>query len=113
MATLRRDGDELRLCLTRAEKIAGLHGDIRVPMSAVRSVDVADNPLAAVTGMRAPGLHWPGRTKIGTWRRRGGMTFGVARKGMPAVRIELSGQNYDRLVVSVDDARADADSLRP
>ncbi|ORB25572.1 hypothetical protein [Mycolicibacterium parafortuitum] len=112
MAELRIEGDQLRLHLTRAEKIAGLHGDIRVPLSAVRSVEVADDALAAVTGMRAPGLHWPGRTKIGTWRRRGGKTFAVARAGRPAVQIELSGQDYDRLVVSVADAHADAESLR-
>ncbi|CAN3128710.1 Bacterial Pleckstrin-like y domain-containing protein [Mycobacterium sp. smrl_JER01] len=112
MAELERNGPDLELRLTLGEKIAGLHGDIRVPLSAVTAIEVVDEPLPAVAGVRAPGLHWPGRTKIGTWRRKGRKTFAVARVGSPAVQIELDGENYDRLVVSVADAQASAAALR-
>ena len=112
MAELRRVGTDVELRLTLGEKIAGLHGDIRVPVSAVKAVDVVDEPLRAVAGIRAPGLHWPGRTKIGTWRSRGRKTFAVAGAGRPAVQIELHGQTYDRLVVSVADAQSSVESFR-
>lgn len=112
MAELHRIGDEVQVRLSTIEKIAALRGDLRVPVSAVTRVDVVDTPLTAVTGVRAPGLHWPGRTKIGTWRRRDGKTFAVARSGVPAVQVDLAGQRFDRLVVSVGDADEVAATLR-
>lgn len=111
MAEVQRDGDDLTVRLTVFEKIAGLRGNIRVPASSVRDAHVVDNALTAVTGVRAPGLHLPGRTKIGTWRHAGRKTFAVARRGVPAVRIDLAGQRYDRLVLSVRHARAIAARL--
>ncbi|GEL16791.1 hypothetical protein [Pseudonocardia asaccharolytica] len=112
MAVLRRDGQDLVLELTVGEKVWGLHGDVRVPMSAVRRVTVADKPLAAVRGLRAPGLAVPGRTKIGTWRRRGGKSFAVVRSGRPAVRVALAGAPFEELLVSVDEPERVARELR-
>lgn len=112
MAEVRQVGDMVEVRLSTAERIAGWHGDIRVPTSAIAGVAVVDRPLAAVSGVRAPGLHLPGRAKIGTWRQRGGKTFAVARAGVPAVRVDLVGHDYDHLVISVADADSVADSLR-
>ncbi|GII16583.1 hypothetical protein Ppa05_33090 [Planomonospora parontospora subsp. antibiotica] len=100
MATMTVTGGELVLALGRGERTAGLHGDIRVPLSAVREVAVVENPVAEVRGLRAPGLAVPGRTKIGTWRRAGSRSFVVARRDVPAVRVALSGARYDELLVS-------------
>ncbi|MBG0815539.1 serine aminopeptidase domain-containing protein [Planomonospora sp. ID82291] len=100
MATMTVVGGELVLALGRGERTAGLHGDVRVPLSAVREVAVVRNPVAEVRGLRAPGLAVPGRTKIGTWRRAGGRSFVVARRDVPAVRVALSGARYDELLVS-------------
>ncbi|WP_377289970.1 alpha/beta hydrolase family protein [Planomonospora corallina] len=103
---------ELVLALSEGEKVAGLHGDIRVPLSAVRDVDVVRNPVTEVRGLRAPGLAIPGRTKIGTWRRPGGKAFVVARRGTPAVRVTLEGADYAELMVGDDDAAALAGRVR-
>ncbi|WP_196469670.1 S9 family peptidase [Planomonospora sp. ID91781] len=100
MATMTMTGGELVLALGRGEQVAGLHGDIRVPLSAVREVAVVRNPMAEVRGLRAPGLAVPGRTKIGTWRRAGSRSFVVARRDVPAVRVALSGARYDELLIS-------------
>ncbi|GAT70735.1 alpha/beta hydrolase [Planomonospora sphaerica] len=100
MATMTVTGGELVLALGRGEQVAGLHGDIRVPLSAVREVAVVRNPVAEVRGLRAPGLAVPGRTKIGTWRRAGSRSFVVARRDVPAVRVALSGARYDELLIS-------------
>ena len=111
MAWITVANQELKLTLTRGEKIAGLHGDIRVPVSAVRDVRVAPDALAAARGLRAPGLALPGRVKIGTWRG-GGRRFIVARRGIPAVHVFLEGAHYDELVVSLPGAERVAAGLR-
>lgn len=111
MAQLEVEGDDLVLTLTNAEKLAGLIRDLRVPLSRVRSVELVDDPVRAVRGLRAPGLGLPGR-KIGTWRRRDGRTVAVARSGSPAVRVvldpagstALGRQPLQELVINVVDA---------
>jgi hypothetical protein len=112
MALISMTNDELRLELTRSEKLAALHGDVRVPRSAVRDIRVDDDPLGAVRGLRAPGLGLPGSKKIGTWRGRGHRQFVVARQGMPAVRVRLEGTTFDELIVSTPDAEAVAADAR-
>ena len=112
MARIARVGDDVTVHLGVWEKIAGLHGDLRFPASAITAVEVDHDPLSSVRGMRAPGLHVPGRVKIGTWRRSGRKTFAVARRSTPAVRLDLTGQPYDRMGISVADAATAANSLR-
>lgn len=112
MAVMTVTGDELHVALTGFEKVAGLHRDIRVPIAAVRDVRVEADAVGAARGLRAPGLAIPGRTKIGTWRRRGAQGFVVARRGVPAVRVALSGTDHDELLVSVGDAEAVAEAVR-
>ena len=63
MATITTSGDLLAVALTTREKIAAVHGDIDVPLSAVREVRVEPDALAAVRGLRAPGLAIPRRTR--------------------------------------------------
>lgn len=114
MATVHvdRDAGELVVALSRAEKAAALHGEVRVPLASVREIDVVQDSLAAVRGLRAPGLGIPGRTKIGTWRRRGHRTFAVARRGRPALRLALVDAVYDKLVISHDEAYVLAERVR-
>jgi hypothetical protein len=111
MATLSVADDRLHVALTAGEKVAGLHGDIDVPLSAVERVSFEPDALAAARGLRAPGLAIPGRTKIGTWRGRGSRRFVVARRGVPAVRITLTGVKHDELLVSTPDAERIAREL--
>ena len=105
MASLILDPDALSVRPTRAEKVAGLLGDVDVPWSAIASVTVEDDGLRATRGLRAPGLALPGRRKIGTWRGRGHRALVIVRAGEPALRIGLTGQNHDELLVSHPDAR--------
>ncbi|MFP3712586.1 hypothetical protein [Puerhibacterium sp. TATVAM-FAB25] len=94
--------DTLTVAFTRAEKVAGLIRDQHVPLSAVRSVEVVPDGLAAARGLRAPGLALPGSRKIGTWRSRSGKTLVSVRSGRPALRVRLDGQRYAELLVDVD-----------
>jgi hypothetical protein len=111
MATVQLTPSTLSLRLTRGEKIAGLLRDVEVPLASVRSVEVVTDPLAAVRGLRAPGLALPGVRKVGTWRRAGQRTLVCVRRGRPAVKIELAGQRWAALLVGADDAAALADDL--
>lgn len=111
MATFTIESETLTVHLSRAEKVAALRGDVRVPRSAVTGVTVEPDGLAAVRGIRAPGLAIPARTKIGTWRGRGHRAFVCVRSGEPAVRITLSGTGDDELLVSTPEANDIAQHL--
>jgi hypothetical protein len=111
MATVTTTPQTLRLTLTRGEKVLGLLRDLDVPRSAVESVEVVPDGLAAVRGLRAPGLGLPGVRAIGTWRRRGEKSLVTVRRGQPAVRVRLTGQRFDTLLVGADDAATLAGAL--
>lgn len=96
---------------TRSEKLLGLLGDLDFPLHAVTAVAVEEDGLRAVKGVRAPGLALPGRRKIGTWRGRGRRSAVSVRAGEPAVRITLTGQRFDQLVLGHPDAAARAEKL--
>ncbi|QCU79185.1 alpha/beta hydrolase [Citricoccus sp. SGAir0253] len=104
MATLTLTAKDLVLALTAREKVAGLHGDLRIPLDAVAAVRVVPDTLAAVHGLRAPGLDLPGRARIGTWWRRGGRWFVVAHRGREGLQVTLRGHRLAGLVVALPDA---------
>jgi alpha/beta superfamily hydrolase len=112
MATITLTHDQLHLTLTRPERVAALHGDVHVPLGAVQDVRLAPDALAATRGLRAPGLSLPRRTKLGTWRSRGRKRFAVARRGVPAVHVFLSGAAFDELIVSLPGAPGVVEGLR-
>ncbi len=113
MGTVQIDAGHVRITLSLAEKIAGLHGDLDVPRSSVRGAEVVADGLAAARGLRAPGLAIPGRVKMGTWRGRRSRRYVSVRRGVPALALTLRGQRYDTVLVSVPDAAAVAAALRP
>jgi hypothetical protein len=112
VATLTMTASEIRVRFTRSEKILGLARDITFPRAAVTEVSVHDDALAAVRGLRAPGLAIPGRRRVGTWRAPGRRAAVSVVAGTPAVRIELTGQKYDEVVISSTDAEEWAAALR-
>ena len=102
MATVHLTTESLTVRLSRGEKLAGLLRDLTVPLDAVTVVEVVPDALAAVRGLRAPGLGLPGR-KVGTWRRRGTRTLVSVRRGQPGLRMELTGQRFDTVLVGLAD----------
>jgi hypothetical protein len=107
MARIDLTADALTVRFSTVERIFGLLNDISVPRSAVTSVSVEPSGLAAVRGLRAPGLGLPGRRKIGTWRGTGDLKRRTAvsvRTGEPAVRITLTGTRWDQLVIGTCEA---------
>jgi hypothetical protein len=111
MASLQPTPTTLRVTFTLAEKLAGLVRDAEFPRAAVAGVEVLPDPVSELRGLRAPGLAIPGVRKIGTWRRPGQRTLVSVRSGQPALRVRLTGQRYDTLVIGSDDAAALAAAL--
>jgi hypothetical protein len=102
MTTLSVRDDTLTVSFTTGEKIAGLLRDQRIPLTAVRDVEVVPDGSAATSGVRAPGLALPGRRKLGTWRSRTGKGLIAVDGHRPALRVTLTGHRYTSLLVSTD-----------
>ena len=112
MATLLTDNGELVLSLSRREKLGALHGDIRVPLSAVEEVLVTDKPFGALHGVRSPGTGIPRVIALGTWRtkrkqngRRKVKGFAAVYLRRPGVVVRLRDSEFAWLCVSAEDAQ--------
>jgi hypothetical protein len=113
MAELTRAGDELVLTLSVAEKAESLHGDIRVPLTSVREVDVVEDVIHAVHGMKLPGTAWPGRFMIGTLAHATGKkSFAVIHHDTArGVRVRLEDATFSELLVGCANPEAVAASI--
>jgi hypothetical protein len=112
MSSVSMNPAELTVELSLAEKVAGLHGDVTIPLSAITAVEVVPDALAAAHGLRAPGLSLPGVRKIGTWRTKHGAEFVVAGRGQAGIRLTLTGHKLASVLIGVDDADALAEHIR-
>lgn len=102
MADLHIHGDSVTIALSVAEKIEALHRDVTVPRSAITSVRDVPDGMQEVHGLRMPGTELPGVILVGTYRQAHRTTFAVCHGERPAVVLDLTGQPYDRIVVTVD-----------
>ena len=113
MATLTPDSGDLVLRLSRREKFGGMHGDIRVPLSAVEDVAVTDKPFAELRGQRAPGTGIPRVIALGTWRTsRKDNGFAAVYRGKRGVVVRLRDSEFGWLCVSADDPEDVAARIR-
>jgi hypothetical protein len=112
MSELIRDGNELVLKLSGVEKAESLHGDIRVPISSLRDVEVVDDVIHEVHGLKFPGTRWPGKVAVGRIigpleTKTFGKTFAVihhdSKRGL---RVRLDGAPFDQLLVGLQDPEA-------
>ncbi len=115
MAQLIVDGDELVLHLPIGQKVLSFHGDIRVPLTGVRSVRAVEKPWLALRGRRMAGTALRGVAAMGTWihgDRR--FDFCIVRREQHAVQVDLNVGRFERFLVSLAepaDYRAEADRL--
>jgi hypothetical protein len=112
LADVTIEGGDLVVALSAFERAESFHGDIRVPLSSVRSVAVVDNLFSEVHGMRAPGTGIPGMTMVGTLIAKGEKTFAVIHHdGHRGVRIALEGEQFVQLLVGCDDPESVAAAI--
>jgi len=111
MAELIIERDDLVVRLSTAEKLEAVHGEVRVPLDSVKSVEVLDNAMSAIHGIRV-GTGIPGSVAIGTFTSRTAKIFAVVHHDTPrGVRVTLEGDHYDELVVGCPHPEAVAASL--
>jgi hypothetical protein len=77
MAKVIVDGPDLVVRLSPLEKLGAFHGDVRVPLRAVLSVQAEPHPWQAVRGVRLAGTGIPGVAVLGTRYFKGGRDFVV------------------------------------
>lgn len=100
MAELLIEGDELVLHLSGAERLEAVHGDLRAPRSAVRSVEVLDDAHEPADHGFKVGERLPGHSEVAVVRARGEKLFAVVHHDTPrGVRINFEGTGYDAWIV--------------
>ena len=112
MARLNIEGDHLVLDLSGLEKLEGFRGNIRVATAAVRDIRSVPDPWVELRGIRAPGTGIPGVIAVGTRRGGGVKDFAAVHGRGPGIVVELEGAEFERLVISDDDAEAVVAELR-
>lgn len=109
MAELMREADHLLLKLSTAEKMESVHGDIRVPISAVKSVTVLNDVIHAVRGMKIPGTRIPGVLAMGTFLSGSDTTFAIVhhqnQRGLHVILAGRSstGVDFTALIIGLND----------
>ena len=111
MAKLLVSDDVVTVSLSEIEKAEAVHGDVVVPRAAVVSARIVPDGMDEVHGLRMPGTGLPGVIMVGSWRDKGRVTFAVCHGRKPAVVLDLAGERYDRIVVTVENPDEVAASL--
>jgi hypothetical protein len=115
MAELQVDGDELVLQLSGVEKVEGVHGDLRAPLSAVQAVEVLDDAHGRV-GIRSGikvGTRIPGVIEVGTIHGRTKKLFAAVHHDTPrGVLVRFEGADFDEWVVGCADPEGVVRTLR-
>lgn len=109
MANIAREGNEIVLKLSTGERIMAVHRDVRVPLAAVKSVNVVDEPIRRIQGVKPRnfkvfGGYWPGRFAYGSFFDGAvrGLFAAVNGRKPRGLEITLDGARYTRLIVSLD-----------
>jgi hypothetical protein len=112
MAELQVQGDELVLHLSGAERAEAVHGDLRVPLSAVRGVEIVQDAHEPADHGFKVGMRLPGVAEVAIVRAGGQKIFAAVHHDTPrGVRVLLQGTSYDEWIVGCADPEAVAAAL--
>lgn len=107
MAELTVDGDDLVLHLSRGEKLEAVHGDLRAPRAALRSVEILEDAHEPADHGMKIGERLPGYSEVAVVRTGGERIFAVVHHDTPrGVRIDFEGTDYDAWIVGSADPEA-------
>lgn len=107
MAELRIDGDELVLHLSGVEKLEAVHGELRAPLAAVRSVEVLDDAHEPADHGFKIGERIYGVSEVASIRSGGEKIFAAVHHDTPrGVRVVFEGADYDAWIVGCADPEA-------
>lgn len=115
MPTLAIEGPRVVVHLSGPQAVMALARQVSVPTAAVASVQLVSNGADVDLGWRVGGTSIPRRLWFGRFRRRGkGRTFAAVYAGQPAVVVRTApGEaDWDKLVLTLEDARDAAETIR-
>ncbi len=108
MAHVTVEDGELQLHLTGMERLEGVRGDLRAPLSAVVAVEVVEDAHGAADeiGVKV-GTRIPGVVEVATvYAPRAKLFVAVHRDTPRGVRIQFTGSEVDEWVVGCADPEA-------
>jgi hypothetical protein len=111
MPTIHIDARELRVELSTAEQIWGLHRSLSIPAENIFGAQPLEKGWWKTLGWRIPGTAIPGLIIAGTYIQRGDKAFVSWMRGTELLQINLTGHKYTRVVVGVKDAKGHADAI--
>ena len=112
MAELQVQGGELVLHLSGAEKAEAVHGDLRVPLSAVRGVQIVEDAHEPADHGFKVGMRLPRVAEVAIVRAGGQKVFAAVHHDTPrGVRVLLQGTSYDEWIVGCANPEAVAAGL--
>ena len=111
MAKVTINPANLRVELTPAERLWGLHGSLTVPGKQVVGAQALGKGWMSTLGLRLPGTGLPGLLIAGTYVRKGEKAYVSWKRGEQVLQVNLSGNKYSRIVVGVQDAEALAEEI--
>jgi hypothetical protein len=112
MAELQVQGGELVLHLSGAEKAEAVHGDLRVPLSAVRDIEIMEDAHEPADHGFKVGMRLPRVAEVAVVRAGGRKIFAAVHHDTPrGVRVLLQGTSYDEWIVGCADPEAVAAAL--
>jgi hypothetical protein len=110
MAEVRIEDDQIHLILTTAEKLEGVHPDLKAPVAAINGVEVLEDAHRAA-GLRAGikvGTRLPGIVEVGRVVGLHAQRFVAVHHDTPrGVRIRFDGASgFDEWIVGCEDPEA-------
>jgi hypothetical protein len=102
VANLVISDESVTLQLSLAEKAEALHGDLTLPRSAITAVRVVSSCMDEVHGFKLVGSGIPGVMMVGSFKGADGSTFALCHGNGPGIVLALTGQHYERIVLSID-----------
>ncbi len=103
MAHISVEHGTVGVILTTVENAEGVHRDFSFPVTSIVDVIFQSDPIELVHGLRSPGTGLLNH-KIGTWRSGGSKSFASVTRDAPGLIISLSGEAFDQVILSLDNA---------
>jgi hypothetical protein len=102
VANLVISDDSVTFQLSPGEKAEALHGDLTLPRSAITGVRAVSSSMDEVHGFKLVGSGIPGVMMVGSFKGGDGSTFALCHGNGPGLVLDLTGQHYDRIVLTID-----------
>jgi hypothetical protein len=106
MADVEIQGQTLVVTIRGWHKLWALKSQLRYPLNHVGGAEIDPETAQKPVGLRSPGTFIPSLLTAGSYRGRSGWDFWDVRNPAKAIVISLIDENYQRLIVEVDDPLA-------